>query len=148
MSVCNGAKLLACPSRQSVSSRPCMGFLLKFVLSTYFDFGKNRKKRNTICSLPEFMACRNHWFIHLDSVLYEAEKNMFILDRVPTVVAAAEKKKEHQHGRLHTSSIDDISIIIDFKSDSKMLKNLTACVKILGVFSGKHLGLITANFAP
>ena len=40
-------------------------------------------------------------------------------------------------------SIDDSSLMIDFNSDSKMLRNLIVCAKMLDVFFGKHLGPIT-----
>ena len=53
-----------------------------------------------------------------------------------------EKKKKQ------TPSIDDTSMMIDFKSDSKMRRNLIVCVKMLDVYFGKHIGSITELILP
>jgi hypothetical protein len=59
----------------------------------------------------------------------------FTPDTIRTVRAAAEETSNNQHGRLQTPSID-VSMI-DLKSDSKTLRNLTACVKMLDIFFSK-----------
>lgn len=72
-----------------------------------------------------------------ECALCEGEKIFVIPDSVCTVRDVTEETSENQPDRLKTPSID-IFMMIDFKTDSKMLRNLirflSPCVKMLIFF--------------